>query len=187
MCVRQSGRCSAVIVRKSPEGSSSTQYLPDKLTYLPFSGRCYMIFEKYFMIFHTYFMIFEKCPQVYFFTISVFIVWGPSSINRLVPSALFTILSDKILLLVKLTYYHFVEERKNISEEELDHWKHIDLYNFQGSSPIWLVDISYYLVPWTLTAAPQFKSSYSIRNTSSWSNRNTLSWFALLSLSLSPL
>ena len=112
VCVRQSVRCSAVIVRKSPEGSSSTQYLPDKLTYLPFSGRCYMIFEKYFMIFHTYFMIFEKCPQVYFFTISVFIVWGPSSINRLVPSALFTILSNKVLPLEKLTYHHFEEERK---------------------------------------------------------------------------
>ena len=77
----------------------------------PFSGRCYMIFDKYFMIFHTYFMIFEKYPQVYFFTISVFIVWGPSSINRLVPSALFTILSNKILPLEKLTYHHFEEER----------------------------------------------------------------------------
>ena len=76
----------------------------------PFSGRCYMIFDKYFMIFHTHFMIFEKYYNI-FFTISVFIVWGPSSINRLVPSALFTILSDKILPLVKLTY-HFEEERK---------------------------------------------------------------------------
>ena len=70
-----------------------------------------------------------KIPaSLFLLIISVFIVWGPSSINRLVPSALFTILSDKILPLVKLTC-PFEVERKKYFRWKIVIWKGANLHD----------------------------------------------------------
>ena len=102
-----------------------------------------MIFHKYFVIFHPYFIIFEKYLRVYFFwqfQFSLFedllqsIGWCPQHYLQTYLTKFFRWKNWHIIILRK--------KEKNISEEEHDHWKHIDLFNFQGSSLIWLADIS---------------------------------------------